>query len=501
MTNFPSSVGNGEFLDNGGISSTSTSVVAVDVRVSKQSMIPWAGLNRSLLPKNVTDWVDLSVKDRLIKSILKNDIIAPIAVWQPSEGGDIFVLKGVGFLSVLDEIENSGIGKIPVEIPAFFVECADEAAAKKCALLLRSKYREFDKDGLSDFMKMEGLNWAELKTEMRFSDLSEARFDTMMDIYNIDKLSEQNTDDDLSDDDDDDVNFDIVVSLGDVFECRANGIRHFVGCGNIEDEAFVDGFFGGYVYGGGAVTSCCVITDSPYNLKTSFFCNNKNHDDFQSGGGEMSDEEFIDFIALQYRIACRYTVPGSIHYYCMDFRHATHMGIAAKKVYGRYDAKQICVWNKNNFGNGDFYRAKHELVFIYKHGNEKHKSHIGMKERVRSNVWDYPIASSYANPDRDLLDDHPTPKPVQLYCDAMLDVTDEGDTVLDFFAGSGTCLVAGQQVKRHTASMDIMPKYVQKTLRRWVKHCMAAGYDCEIVHVNGELDMMSIIKQNISANG
>lgn len=64
----------------------------VTISISEMKYVQWASLNRTLLPNDVTDWVDLDIKDRLRNSIINNGVIAPIAVWQ--SGDDTVVLKG-----------------------------------------------------------------------------------------------------------------------------------------------------------------------------------------------------------------------------------------------------------------------------------------------------------------------------------------------------------------------------------------------------------------------
>lgn len=464
----------------------------VTISISEMKYVQWASLNRTLLPNDVTDWVDLDIKDRLRNSIINNGVIAPIAVWQ--SGDDTVVLKGVGFLSLLDELEIEGVS-VPREIPAYFVNCPNEVKAKEFALVLRSKYRHVQMDGLVNWIREQSFDWGELRETVRFADLSEARLETKLDFYDTANLS-----------DEDNCGVDVhgesvVVQSGDIFVCVANGVRHVIGCGDVKDDVFLDELFMKHLYRGQGVLGNMVFTDSPYNLKTSFFCHNNDHTDFKDGGGEMTDEEFIDFIARQYEVACRYTIKGAIHYYCMDFRHIAHMGIAAKRVYGSYTHKQVCVWRKSNWGNGDFYRAQYELIFVNKNGDAPHKSYIGMKDRVRSNVWEYPIASSFSNPDRDLLSEHPTPKPIGMYIDAMLDVSDEGDYILDFFSGSGTCLSAAQRVERNSGSLDIEPKYVQGSVLRWIRTCVSLGLDWHVHHVNGDVDFVDLYNNKKTDGG
>ena len=62
---------------------------------------------------------------------------------------------------------------------------------------------------------------------------------------------------------------------------------------------------------------------------------------------------------------------------------------------------------------------------------------------------------------------HPTVKPVGLVADAIRDVTDRGDLVLDAFLGSGTSLIAAERTGRPFRGLDIDPAYVDVALARW----------------------------------
>jgi DNA modification methylase len=64
---------------------------------------------------------------------------------------------------------------------------------------------------------------------------------------------------------------------------------------------------------------------------------------------------------------------------------------------------------------------------------------------------------------------HPCPKPVRLWADLLSHYAREGATILEPFLGSGTTLVAAEQVGRRCLGMDISPAYVDVALLRWMK--------------------------------
>ena len=62
---------------------------------------------------------------------------------------------------------------------------------------------------------------------------------------------------------------------------------------------------------------------------------------------------------------------------------------------------------------------------------------------------------------------HPTVKPVALIADAMRDCSRRGSIILDSFAGSGTSIMAAEQIGRRAFCMEIDPRYVDVAIRRW----------------------------------
>ena len=145
----------------------------------------------------------------------------------------------------------------------------------------------------------------------------------------------------------------------------------------------------------------------------------------------------------------------------------SEMLAAGRKVYS--ELKNLCVWNKTNAGMGSFYRSKHELVFVWKHGSAPHVNNfeLGQHGRYRSNIWDYAGVNSFKSGRLEELAMHPTVKPVALVSDAIKDCSRRNGLVLDPFAGSGTVLVAAERTGRKARALEIDPNYVDVGIKRW----------------------------------
>lgn len=404
---------------------------------------------------------------KLKASLNNNSFVMPFHVWK--EGDVIWILDGHHRQKALQEMASEGV-VIPDLLPATFINCADKKEAAKLLLIFSSIYAKIENSGLDEFLKMYHIEFDEVKLEIDLPEFSLPRF-------------EQKFNPPIEIEEDEDV-FEPVenpfVKHGDLFSLN----EHLLLCGDALD-------MNNWKLLLGDRKADVIFTDPPYNLPANYIGNlgQTKHKDFAVAAGEMSEVEFMEWLKILMRLMVSNSRPGSIHFLCMDFRHIWHVTEAAREVYETHQPKQLCVWNKNMGANGDFYRAKHELVFVYKNGNAKHFSNLALHERVRYNVWDYPSANSLSNPDRDELKNHPTPKPVAMVRDALMDVSREGDLVLDFFMGSGSTLIAADAAKRIACGTEIDPAYCQNIIRRYALHCEKIGKSLNFNHLNGDLNL------------
>ncbi|MGN6438185.1 MAG: DNA modification methylase [Agriterribacter sp.] len=472
---------------------------ALSSRVIKTELVSWKDFhfvqNDNLKELGETE------RSRLKSSILADNFIQPFYVWQDPTDNVIYCLDGRHRSLILNELISEG-HDIPELLPATFIHCGSKTEAARLVLIYSSIYARITQQGLFDFLEMYELEYEDITSQMSLPEFSTDRFEQKFNVYDLEEIEEEEPF----------IPDDPIVQPGDIFEI--NG--HRVICASFKDPEAVDKLMQGRK---ARILNC----DPPYNLPADFFLkdnkHNHQHKDFAEGAGEMTDEQFVDFLALVMATGVMHTVPGAIHYVFMDFRHVWHMTEAAYKVYGTREPKQICVWNKDIMANGSFYRAKHELcfaftnnkakhlwnndlldhggfykdnnelVFIFKSGDDdvKHLSHLDLKDRIRTNVWNYPSANSTANEDRYELKNHPTPKPVKMIADSILDTTNPGDIVIDWFLGSGTCLIACEKTNRFCYATEIEPRYVQSDILRLLKFCNKYGIDVKYQHVNGRL--------------
>ncbi len=219
-------------------------------------------------------------------------------------------------------------------------------------------------------------------------------------------------------------------------------------------------------------SAALVVCDCPFNLPVHGFISGGGkvrHREFAQASGEMSSEQFTQFLTSAFALLAKHSVDGSLHYHFIDWRHQRELMDAGDAAYT--ELKNLCIWAKTNGGQGSMYRSAHELVYVYKAGSAPHQNHInlGANGRYRTNVWTCAGANTFANKgeDRDLLQLHPTVKPVRLIADILLDASSPRDIVLDGFAGSGTIFLAAERTGRIGYGIEIDPQYCDVAVRRW----------------------------------
>lgn len=241
--------------------------------------------------------------------------------------------------------------------------------------------------------------------------------------------------------------------------------NHRLYCGDALEES-------SYVALLGAERADMAWADSPYNVPVKGHVSGLGrhvHREFAMASGEMTREAFTDFLTTVFRHLTAFSLDGSIHFQCMDWRHMREMLDAGYAAYAML--KNLCVWAKANSGMGTFYRSQHELIFVFKNGTAKHINNFSLGEtgRHRSNLWQYAGANSFHRKRDEELAMHSTVKNLSMVSDAIRDCSHRGSLVLDPFGGSGTTLIAAENTGRRARLIEIDPSYCDVTIRRWCK--------------------------------
>jgi DNA modification methylase len=252
-----------------------------------------------------------------------------------------------------------------------------------------------------------------------------------------------------------------IARLGDMFQLGP----HRLVCGDATDVGVLQRLM--MENDGSSGIAQLLWTDEPYNLKIAGHVTSGAHREFAMASGEMSNEEFRAFNMRWMEAALSHLCDGAVFGTFIDWRGYPLVHGAATAL--GLTPLNLVVWAKPNAGLGSLYRSQHELLPLFKKGVGPHINNVelGRRGRWRSNLWTYAGASSLGSDARRGLKDHPTVKPVQMLIDALLDLTDRGNLVLDQFLGSGSTLIAADRTGRVCRGVEIDPLYVDLIVRRY----------------------------------
>lgn len=236
--------------------------------------------------------------------------------------------------------------------------------------------------------------------------------------------------------------------------------QHILACGDARDETLLPSLVA-------PGTARLGLIDPPYNVPVAGHVSSKGHREFEMASGEMTEAQFTAFLSDSFAPLNQALVAGGLMLSFMDWRGLYPMTTAARGL--GFEELNLIVWAKSNGGMGSLWRSQHELIGAYKKPGAAHINNVelGKSGRWRSNLWRYPGASSLGSQAREELKGHPTPKPVALLVDAILDVSHRGDVVIDTFSGSGSTLIACERSGRKFCGVELDPLYVDLAVRRW----------------------------------
>ncbi|WP_292201859.1 DNA methyltransferase [Mesorhizobium sp.] len=253
-----------------------------------------------------------------------------------------------------------------------------------------------------------------------------------------------------------------VSRVGDIWILGRGPSAHRVACGDSRDETLLQTLFEGQTAG-------VCFADPPYNVPIEGFVSGLGravHPEFAMASGEMTKAQFAAFLRAILSVILVRLKAGGLAYVCMDWRHIADLVTAAEAI--DLELVNVAVWVKTNPGMGSFLRSQHEFIAIFKRAGEKHRNNVelGKHGRSRSNVWQY-RGVNVMGPERHLLGEHPTVKPSAMVADAIRDTSRPGDVVFDPFLGSGTTLLAAERCNRVCYGIEIEPRFVDLSIRRW----------------------------------
>lgn len=194
-----------------------------------------------------------------------------------------------------------------------------------------------------------------------------------------------------------------------------------------------------------------LLTDPPYNVSYE----GGTQDKLTIQNDNMSDTAFYEFLKAAFTTADTVMREGAGFY----IWHADSEGLNFRKAcnYAGWKVRQCLIWAKNSIvlGRQD-YQWKHEpCLYGWKSG----AAHYFIDDRTQSTVLEYnkPLRNG----------EHPTMKPLSMISRLVHNSSKKGEIVLDTFGGSGTTLVACDELDRVCYMCELDPKYCDVIIKRW----------------------------------
>ena len=317
------------------------------------------------------------------------------------------------------------------EVPCVFVDYLSEAQKK--AYILADNRMALD------------AGWDEELLRIEIEALQGADFDVSLTGFGEDEIADLFAGEEQSAKDDD---FDLTAALekasfverGDIWTVG----RHRLMCGDATSAADVAALMDGK-------KANLIVTDPPYGV--SF----KSSDGLTIQNDSMKDEEFYTFLLTAFQCMAKHLESGGSAYVF----HADTEGLNFRKAFidAGFHLAGVCIWVKNSLvlGRSD-YQWQHEPVLF---GWKKGGKHAWYSDRRQTTIWDYDKPKRNKN--------HPTSKPLDLLGYPICNSSQENAIVLDTFGGSGSTLMACEQLNRICCMMALDEKYASVILRRYVE--------------------------------
>ena len=223
----------------------------------------------------------------------------------------------------------------------------------------------------------------------------------------------------------------LKAKMGDIYQLG----RHRLMCGDSTKAEDVDRLMDG-------TKADMVFCDAPYGYKYE-----SNHQDKYKM--LQNDDKILDFIPA---------IWGMMKDNCPVYEFC---GWQSLKQWLEYfentslDLKNVIIWKKNNWSMGDLkgaYAGQYEVILYL------NKGRVELNGARDTDIWEF---------DREPPKMHPTMKPIELIAYALEKSSKKDDVVLDCFGGSGSTLIACEQLNRKCYMMELDPHYIDVIIQRW----------------------------------
>lgn len=352
------------------------------------------------------------------------------------EGGKFVVVCGNMRLRICQELHN---------------ECVEGFDALPCFVLNKdvpiAKIKEY---AIKDNVQAGNWDWDELANgDWKVEELQDWGVDCsfLTDTEPVEEMPERKeTEDDEYDENEHKI--EAKCKLGDIWQLG----RHRLMCGDSTDASQVAKLLGG-------TNIQLYLTDPPYNVAYGYdgaATEGHRKDGLVVLNDKMDNDKFEEFLTNAFNAANANMEKGASFYifhsdgYSYWFRKALINTVDL-------ELRENLIWVKNSMvlGRQD-YQWRHEPCL---YGWKKGSSHNWFSDRKQTTVMEFDRPTKSV--------EHPTMKPIPLFAYLIQNSSQEGWNVYDSFGGSGTTIMACEQLGRNGFSMELDPHYCDVIINRW----------------------------------
>lgn len=214
-----------------------------------------------------------------------------------------------------------------------------------------------------------------------------------------------------------------------------------------------------------------IFTDPPYNVDYEGGVDD-NGSKMKIQNDKQSDADFKEFLQKAFDNMALHCKNGGSIYCC----HADTEGLNFRTAFinAGFKLAECLIWVKNSLvlGRQDYHWRHEPILYGWKEG----AGHYFIDDRSQDTIWEYNKPK--------VNDLHPTMKPLELVGRAIKNSSKKGELVLDLFGGSGSTMIASEQIDRSAMLMELDEKYVDVIVKRYLR--FVQSYDNCYLLRNGE---------------
>lgn len=260
------------------------------------------------------------------------------------------------------------------------------------------------------------------------------------------------------------------AKLGDIYQLG----EHRLMCGDSTKEEDVVKLVGGKLID-------LVVTDPPYNVDI------ENSKGLKIQNDNLEDNEFFNFLKLAIGNIYKELKNGGVFYiWCIDHKIDLFINVIKEN---NLLHNQTLIWNKNTFvlGHLDYHKKHEPCLYGWKDGAPHYfiddrtqntvieDKGIDLKKlkkeemlKLLQDIFSEKVSTTIINENKpSKCDLHPTMKPIKLLARLIKNSSKTNESILDLFGGSGSTLIACEQLDRKCYMMELGPHYVDVIIKRW----------------------------------